>query len=105
MHKKIAKKVLPIALLSSLAVTTFITGFTPSIVSASKEDSAKIKNVIFLIGDGMGSSYTTAYRYMKDNPDTPIMEKTEFDKYLVGSQMTYPEDEHENIHQLRQRRY
>ena len=97
MNKKIAKKVLPIALLSSLAITSLVTGFTPNTVNASKDDSAKIKNVIFLIGDGMGYSYTTAYRYMKDNPETPVMEKTEFDKYLVGSQMTYPEDEHENI--------
>jgi alkaline phosphatase len=56
-----------------------------------------IKNVIFLIGDGMGPSYLTAYRYYKDNPSTPVMEKTEFDPYLVGSQMTYPADSHENI--------
>ena len=25
------------------------------------------------------------------------MESTEFDKHLVGTQKTYPEDEHENI--------
>ncbi|MFV9511305.1 alkaline phosphatase [Tepidibacillus sp. LV47] len=78
-------------------VITTMSGVIPSFVDAKKEDEAKIKNVILLIGDGMGTSYTTAYRYMKDNPNTPEMEKTEFDKYLVGLQTTYPEDEHENI--------
>ncbi len=80
-----------------MAITTIVSGVIPTFVDAKKEDEAKIKNVIFLIGDGMGTSYTTAYRYMKDIPNTPVMEKTEFDKYLVGQQTTYPEDEHENI--------
>lgn len=53
--------------------------------------------MIFLIGDGMGVSYTSAYRYLKDNPGTKVAEKTEFDKYLVGQQMTYPEDAAQNI--------
>ncbi|NCT36296.1 alkaline phosphatase [Bacillus sp. EB93] len=57
----------------------------------------EIKNVIFLIGDGMGVSYTSAYRYLKDNPGTKVAERTEFDKYLVGQQMTYPEDSAQNI--------
>ncbi|WP_397315665.1 alkaline phosphatase [Peribacillus frigoritolerans] len=57
----------------------------------------EIKNVIFLIGDGMGVSYTSAYRYLKDNPGTKAAERTEFDKYLVGQQMTYPEDSAQNI--------
>lgn len=50
-----------------------------------------------MIGDGMGVSYTSAYRYLKDNPNTKFVERTEFDKYLVGQQMTYPEDPAENI--------
>ena len=58
----------------------------------NQNNNAEIKNVIFLIGDGMGVSYTSAYRYLKDDPTTPFVEKTEFDKYLVGQQMTYPED-------------
>jgi len=57
----------------------------------------KVKNVIFLIGDGMGPSYTAAYRYMIDKASTPTMEKTVFDPYLAGMQTTYPEDEHQNI--------
>ena len=57
----------------------------------------KIKNIIFLIGDGMGTAYTSAYRYMKDDPSTKIMEKTVFDPYLVGAQMTYPDDDTQNV--------
>ncbi|HET7627141.1 MAG TPA: alkaline phosphatase [Bacillales bacterium] len=63
----------------------------------TKENHAKIKNVIVMIGDGMGPAYTTAYRYFKDDPSTPMMEETVFDKYFVGMQKTYPHDEHENI--------
>ncbi|RUQ31615.1 alkaline phosphatase [Peribacillus cavernae] len=63
----------------------------------AKSNDSEVKNVIFLIGDGMGVSYTSAYRYLKDNPSTPVAEKTEFDKYLVGQQMTYPEDPGQNV--------
>jgi alkaline phosphatase len=97
MLRNIAKNIIPFAVVSSLAITVLVSGLTPSSAESKKEDDKKIKNVIFLIGDGMGQSYTSAYRYMKDDPKTPIKEKTEFDKYQVGSQMTYPEDEHQNI--------
>ncbi|BBI34120.1 alkaline phosphatase [Cohnella abietis] len=97
MNKKLIKKVIPVALVSSLAIAALSSGFTPAFAKGQQDKSPQIKNVIFLIGDGMGVSYTTAYRYMKDNPKTPLMEKTEFDKYLVGNQTTYPEDEHQNI--------
>ncbi len=62
-----------------------------------KPNNAEIKNVIFLIGDGMGVSYTSAYRYLKDDPSTKVVEQTEFDKYLVGQQKTYPEDPAQNV--------
>ncbi|MEC0093478.1 alkaline phosphatase [Paenibacillus macquariensis] len=96
--KKYSKKLVAFAVVSTLTVTATVSGFLvdPAIAGQNKE-KGKIKNVIFLIGDGMGVPYTTAYRYIKDDPSTPVMEKTEFDKYLVGNQMTYPEDEHENI--------
>jgi alkaline phosphatase len=98
--KKMMKKAWPIAVVSSLALTSIITwNITRSdvIKADAQKDDAEIKNVIVLIGDGMGPSYMTAHRYMKDNLETPHMEQTKFDKYLVGTQMTYPEDEHQNI--------
>ncbi len=94
------KKAWPFAVVTSLALTSVVTwGVTRSdvIKADGKASDPKIKNVIVLIGDGMGPSYMTAHRYMKDNPKTFEMESTEFDNHFVGTQKTYPEDEHQNI--------
>jgi len=48
------------------------------------------KNIIMIVGDGMGPAYTTAYRYFNDNPETKIIEETVFDRRLVGMASTYP---------------
>lgn len=73
-------------------------GAIPSAEAKEKKgNDAEIKNVIFLIGDGMGVSYTTAFRYLQDTPKTKFADRTELDKYLVGQQMTYPEDPLQNI--------
>lgn len=73
-------------------------GSIPSAEAKEKKgNDAEIKNVIFLIGDGMGVSYTTAFRYLQDSPKTKFADRTELDKYLVGQQMTYPEDPLQNI--------
>ena len=50
------------------------------------------KNVIYMIGDGMGPAYTTAYRYFKDDPTTKQIETTVFDTILTGMARTYPDD-------------
>jgi len=50
------------------------------------------KNVIYMIGDGMGPAYTTAYRYFKDDPATKEVEGTVFDTILKGMAHTYPDD-------------
>jgi alkaline phosphatase len=50
------------------------------------------KNIIFMIGDGMGPAYTTAYRYYMDDKSTPDVEQTVFDSILVGMARTYPDD-------------
>lgn len=60
-------------------------------------NNGKVKNTIVLIGDGMGPAYTTAYRYMNDDPSTPQMEKTIFDEYFTGMAKTYSSDAEENI--------
>ncbi|MCL1124062.1 alkaline phosphatase [Shewanella surugensis] len=51
---------------------------------------ARPKNIIIMIGDGMGPAYTTAYRYYQDNPDTENIEHTVFDRLLVGMSSTHP---------------
>nr|WP_259394838.1 alkaline phosphatase [Shewanella sp. SR44-3] len=52
---------------------------------------ARPKNIIIMIGDGMGPAYPTAYRYFNDNPDTQEIEQTVFDRLLVGMASTYPD--------------
>ncbi len=48
------------------------------------------KNIIMIVGDGMGPAYTTAYRYFNDDPTTTSIEQTVFDRTLVGMSSTYP---------------
>lgn len=96
MLKKIGKRLFPVALVSTLAVGT-IANIGPVAEAKVSPNQGKIKNVIFMIGDGMGPTYNTAYRYFKDDISTPYMEKTAFDEYLVGMQETYPWDPDENI--------
>ena len=55
------------------------------------------KNVIFLVGDGMGPSFNTAYRYYQNDPSAKSMKPTTFDKYLKGTNRTYPNDPKENV--------
>jgi alkaline phosphatase len=49
------------------------------------------KNVIMIVGDGMGPAYTTAYRMFADDPSTPHVESTVFDRLLVGMASTHPD--------------
>ncbi|RLV61380.1 alkaline phosphatase [Parashewanella curva] len=56
---------------------------------AAQADNAP-KNIIFMIGDGMGPTYTTAYRFYKDDPATKDIETTVFDRILVGMSRTSP---------------
>lgn len=102
-NKPFTKKVLPVIVASVVALS----GATVSVSSAEAKapdkspgkahQQGKVKNVIFLIGDGMGTSYTSAYRYMQDNAESKFVKGTAFDAYLVGQQMTYPEDPDQNV--------
>lgn len=51
------------------------------------------KNIIYMIGDGMGPAYVTGYRYFKDDPSTKVVERTIFDELLLGTAQTYPDDD------------
>lgn len=98
------KKGLSMTLLSTMLIGATL-GTSP-VSAETLEKDKEVKNVIFLIGDGMGPAYTTAYRYFKDDQSTVEMEDTGFDPYLVGMQSVYSadpyydgkeEDEKENI--------
>lgn len=101
------KKIATLSLATSIAASSI---GTSSISQASSKESAKNKdevsyvgntknpkNVIFLVGDGMGPSYNAAYRYFADDPNTKEMDKTAFDEHLVGTQRTNPNDPKENV--------
>ncbi|ALS77261.1 alkaline phosphatase [Planococcus kocurii] len=102
-RKKLKTKVLPIALVSVLAITgittfTLSTKANSSSSNQSKEDKKdNVQNIIFLIGDGVGTSYTSVYRYLQDDVSTKKVEEISFDSYLVGQQSTYPDDPTENV--------
>ncbi|MGR5236662.1 alkaline phosphatase [Vibrio alfacsensis] len=51
------------------------------------------QNIIYMIGDGMGPAFTTAYRYYQDNPETKEIEPTVYDSILMGMAKTYPDDD------------
>ncbi|HPR81869.1 MAG TPA: alkaline phosphatase, partial [Enterococcus sp.] len=94
------KSTLGMSLLSCLVVGGIVS--TTVLASSNKEKAPtettqeQPKNIIFMIGDGMGVSYTSAYRYFKEGKEK-IAPDTAFDRYLVGQQATHPEDPEENV--------
>jgi alkaline phosphatase len=91
--KLLVKWIVIMAISFSITVTT-----TLEICDATgNEGNGDSRNIIFLIGDGMGVSFTSGYRYFKDNPATLELESTEFGSYLVGQQTTYPNDPKYNV--------
>ncbi|MFS0783210.1 alkaline phosphatase [Bacillus sp. 1P06AnD] len=93
--KKIAKTIIPFAVVASLLVGGF--AGVKQHADAKMDKHPRAKNIIFMIGDGMGEANIAAHRYMKDNPNTKGLDRTTFDKYKVGSQMTFAQDEDQNI--------
>lgn len=51
------------------------------------------KNIIYMIGDGMGPAYLSAYRYYSDDTSTKEVESTIFDELWQGVASTYPDDD------------
>ena len=87
-------------------MSTVFSSITPAIAQSdksSKDESFAVgntknpKNVIFLVGDGMGPSFNTAYRYYKNDPHAKEMTPTAFDSYLKGTNRTYSNDPKQNI--------
>jgi len=71
-------------------ISTFLMTAAVSFAAAAHNEPKSPKNIIMVVGDGMGPAYTAAYRYFKDNPNTPAIEATVFDDILVGRSSTYP---------------
>lgn len=52
------------------------------------EASVRPKNIIFMIGDGMGHSQVKAYRYYANDPATEVIDPLPLDAYLTGAVAT-----------------
>lgn len=67
-----------------------------SVTAATPVEQPAPKNLIIMVGDGMGMPYLSAYRYFHDaRPYTfeQDVKRTIFDHYFVGTASTYPSDE------------
>ena len=65
----------------------------PAFATQSPENLNSPKNIIMVVGDGMGPSFTTAYRMFADDPNTAEVEQTVFDRLLVGMASTHPDSD------------
>lgn len=82
---------------TSAAVAAFISlsslvGFT---CAASADETAATNqppNIIFMIGDGMGFEFISAYRYAMSDRNADQLQPTPFDDLLSGAATTYPDD-------------
>jgi len=73
-------------LLTLLLASTLVVSFAPAAVKA--DASIKPKNIILMIGDGMGYAQVKAYRYYANNSATAIIDPLPYDRYLSGSVAT-----------------
>ncbi len=82
MTTKNALGLLPVGLLAGLLVTAC------SHVEVADATPGKPRNIIFMVGDGMGFAHVKAYRYFADDPAVAGIEALSFERYLVGSVAT-----------------
>ncbi|WP_051404956.1 alkaline phosphatase [Bacillus cihuensis] len=82
--RSIRKKIIPFAVVTSIALGGLVGSFATLNVDAKSENSnqGKAKNVIFMVPDGYSASYATNYRLYKG-------EETALDSMLVGMHRTY----------------
>jgi alkaline phosphatase len=73
--------------MNKIFISTLFAAMLPQLAEAAP------KNIIYMIGDGMGPAYLSAYRYYQDNPATKAVESTIYDELWVGVASTYPDDE------------
>ena len=101
--KKFSKIIIANLFAVATIVSTITTPALAQTTTKSQDDSFAVgntqnpKNIIFLVGDGMGPSFNTAYRYYKNAPNAKSMSSTAFDHYLKGTNRTYSNDPKENI--------
>ncbi len=77
---------------SGLIVNALSVAFIVLLTSMNTRAETPGTNIIFVIGDGMGAEYISAYRYFKHQSQRGPIANTLFDDWLSGSVSTYPYD-------------
>lgn len=78
---------MPIKTMASLLAVIFCAAACTT-SPANRQTAEKPKNIILMIGDGMGYSQIKAYRYFANDPSTDVIDPLPFDRYLVGAVAT-----------------
>lgn len=76
----------------SILTAALALSFSAGSASAFANDHNDDPNIIYIIGDGMGFEYISAYRYAMSDLETHTVAPIEFDAMLTGAATTYPED-------------
>ena len=88
------KSVLSLAVLGTLAAFNLSGCQTTDNANAEVEAaSTQPPNIIYMIGDGMGFEFISAYRYANSTLGADTLTPTVFDDLLVGAATTYPDDD------------
>lgn len=74
-------------MMKKIVLSALVAAMLPAFAQAAP------KNIIYMIGDGMGPAYLSAYRYFQDDPATKTVENTIYDELWVGVATTYPDDD------------
>ncbi|MCH8537105.1 MAG: alkaline phosphatase [Alkalimonas sp.] len=77
-----------------LTLLTFLSACSQTPAPAEhKHESTEPRNIIFMIGDGMGSNYLTAYRYYLAEGQHQQIKPTIYDQLWTGMSSTWPDDQ------------
>ncbi|MED1528387.1 alkaline phosphatase [Bacillus sp. FSL W8-0920] len=87
--------ILAVLVFAALLTSHYVTPVSTN--AADKKRTKTPKNVIFIVGDGMGMPVIKAYRTFKQEKLGSPKAQTVWDPYLVGMQTTHPDDPRDNI--------
>ncbi|QLI79209.1 alkaline phosphatase [Bacillus pumilus] len=86
--------ILVVLVFAALLTSHYVTPVSTN--AADKKQTKTPKNIIFIVGDGMGMPVIKAYRTFKQEKLSPKAQ-TVWDPHLVGMQTTHPDDPRDNI--------
>ena len=85
--------------ISAVTAAVLSCSLLTSCASVPTQQETKPKNIIYMIGDGMGMAHLTAYRHYKNSTKQSIglgaqaVPQTLFDQHFVGVASTLPDDD------------